>query len=145
MSVFYRLRKNNNSKSAQYGKYYARAVHVSTLTTNDIANIIQRNCSVKRSDVKAVIEELIEVMNDALQNSQRVKLEGFGTFKLGIRTAPADSAEEFTVNDNVTGLRVNFQPETKVSAEGTRTKQFLVGCTVQELPVYDKKEIAGEE
>ena len=57
MSVFYRLRKNNNSKSAQYGKYYARAVHVSTLTTNDIANIIQRNCSVKRSDVKAVIEE----------------------------------------------------------------------------------------
>ena len=137
MSVFYRLRKNNNSKSAQYGKYYARAVHVSTLTTNDIANIIQRNCSVKKSDVKAVLEELVEVMNSALQDSKRVKLDGFGSFKIGLKTAPADSAAEFNVRDNVTSLRVNFQPIAKVDSNGTRSKVFLTGTSVKELPKND--------
>lgn len=143
MSVFYRLRKETNTKSAFYGKFYGRAVHLGTINTDKLAEIIQRNCSMKKSDVKAVIQEMVEVMTDALQNSQRVKIDGFGTFKLGMKTTPAESADEFSPSTNVADVHVNFQPETKISADGTRTKSFLVGCTVQELPVYDKEEIAA--
>ncbi len=137
MAVFYRLMKNNNSKSAQYGKWYAKAVATQVMGTDEIAEVIQRNCSVKKSDVKAVLEELVEVMNSALQDSKRVKLDGFGSFKIGLKTAPADSASEFNVRDNVTSLRVNFQPIAKVDSNGTRSKVFLTGTSVKELPKND--------
>ena len=129
--------KNNNSKSAQYGKGYAKAVATQVMGTDEIAEVIQRNCSVKKSDVKAVLEELVEVMNSALQDSKRVKLDGFGSFKIGLKTAPADSAAEFNVRDNVTSLRVNFQPIAKVDSNGTRSKVFLTGTSVKELPKND--------
>ena len=105
--------------------------------TDEIAEVIQRNCSVKKSDVKAVLEELVEVMNSALQDSKRVKLDGFGSFKIGLKTAPADSAAEFNVRDNVTSLRVNFQPIAKVDSNGTRSNVFLTGTSVKELPKND--------
>lgn len=135
MAIYYRLQRNNSQKSAYYGKWYARACHPSVMELNEIADLIQRNCSVKKSDVKAVLTELVEVMNDALQSSRRVKIEGFGSFKVGLRTAPADSAEEFTVSNNIRGYRVVFQQELKRNAEGT-TRAFTTGITAQELPLY---------
>ena len=88
----------------------------------------------KKSDVKAVIEEMIEVMTDALQSSKRVKLNGFGTFKLGIVTKPADTAAEFTISENVVNSKVLFQPQLKISSDGVRTKTFLAGVKVELLP-----------
>jgi hypothetical protein len=54
-----------------------------------------------------------------------------------LKTAPADSAAEFNVRDNVTSLRVNFQPIAKVDSNGTRSKVFLTGTSVKELPKND--------
>lgn len=144
MSVFYRIRKETNTKSAFYGKFYGRAVHLGTIDTNGLAEIIQRNCSMKKSDVVAVLTEMVEVMTDSLQNSMRVRLDGFGTFKIGLQTSPADSAEEFTPTNNVKGMKVNFQPILSISADGTRSKVFLQGATVEHLPEYDFEEIAAE-
>lgn len=42
-----------------------------------------------------------------------VKLDGFGSFKLGIKSKGADSEEKFSVNKHVTGLRVKFLAEGK--------------------------------
>ena len=38
------------------GKWYARMVPTATINTRILAEIIQRNCTVKKSDVMAVIE-----------------------------------------------------------------------------------------
>ena len=95
MSVIYKIYKNNNKKHPGYGKFYARAMHNGTADLNDISAIIERNCSMKKSDVQAVLTELVEVMTDQLQSSKRVKLDGFGSFKISISTAGADSAGNF--------------------------------------------------
>lgn len=49
-----------------------------------LAEKMQRNCSVKRSDVKAVLTELVEIMNDEQHAFHRVKLEGLGSFKIDL-------------------------------------------------------------
>ena len=72
-------------KQKGYGKWYPRAVMTNTVDTDALATIMQRNCTVKKSDILAVISELIETMQDQLQDSKRVKLNGFGTFKIGMR------------------------------------------------------------
>ena len=42
-----------------------------TVDINKLATIMQRNCTLKKSDIVAVIAELIETMADVLQDSKR--------------------------------------------------------------------------
>ncbi len=70
MAVLFRLTKNNNKYNAAYGKWYAQSVMTETIDTDQLATIMQRNCTVKKSDILAVITELIETMQDQLQNQQ---------------------------------------------------------------------------
>lgn len=121
-------------KQKGYGKWYPRAVMTNTVDTNALATIMQRNCTVKKSDIVAVITELIETMQDQLQDSKRVKLNGFGTFKIGLSSTGANTAADFSVSKNVKGLHVLFQPEVKTDSEGQRQKTFISGCNVQEAP-----------
>lgn len=139
MAVFYRLSQVTSPKQKGYGKWYPRAVMTSTVDTNALATIMQRNCTVKKSDILAVITELIETMQDQLQNSNRVKLNGFGSFKIGIENAKggAETAADFSAGKHIKGLHVLFQPEVKTDTNGQRQKTFITGCSVQEAPKND--------
>lgn len=108
MSVLYKIYENKNKKSAGYKKFYARAVHQGVVDLAAISAQIERNCSLKRSDVTAVLIELVEVMTAHLQDSKRVRIDGLGTFKVGLRCKPAASAGEFNPVKNVKSLHVNF-------------------------------------
>lgn len=133
----YKLYQDMKSASKFKGKWYARAVVTDVVDTDVLADRIQRNCSMKKSDVRAVLTELVEVMNDELQASHKVKLDGFGSFKIGLSTKPAETAKDFSASVNVVGMRVNFTPETHVSRmNSTRTKMFITGATVKEAPEY---------
>ncbi|MBR1463140.1 MAG: HU family DNA-binding protein [Prevotella sp.] len=142
MSVLYRFVKNNNEKSKSYGQYFIKAVMTQTTDLSMLADRIQRNCTAKRSDVLAVLTELVEVMQDELQASHRVKLDGFGSFKIGISSTCAESPKKFSLTDNMKGLHVNFTPETKTGSDKKRTKTFLTGCHVQFAP--KNADIAGD-
>jgi predicted histone-like DNA-binding protein len=137
MSVFYRLSKVTSPKAKGYGKWYPRAVITQTVDTEMLATIMQRNCTLRKADIVAVISELIETMADQLQDSKRVKLNGFGSFKIGIRGEGADSAADFSISKNIKGLHVLFQPEVKTDGSGLRQKTFITGCSVQEAPKND--------
>ena len=139
MAVLYRLSQNKMTKSSAHGKWFAQAVMTGTIDTDGLAEIMQRNCTVKKSDILAVISELIETMQDQLQNSKRIKLNGFGAFKMGIENTPggANKASDFSASKNIKGLHVLFQPEVKADTNGMRRKTFVTGCTVQEAPKND--------
>ena len=134
MAVFYRLSQVTSPKQKGYGKWYPRAVMTNTVDTDALATIMQRNCTVKKSDILAVISELIETMQDQLQDSKRVKLNGFGTFKIGMSSTGADKASDFDARKNIKGLHVLFMPEVKTDSEGQRQKTFISGCSVLEVP-----------
>ena len=55
MSVFYRLHQDQSTGTKRSGKWYARAVPTAVISTRQLAEIVQRNCTVKKSDVMAVI------------------------------------------------------------------------------------------
>ena len=134
MAVLFRLSQNKNSKSLAFGKWYARSVMTGTVDTDALATIMQRNCTVKKSDILAVITELLETMQDQLQESKRVKLNGLGTFKISISSSGASTASDYDVRKDVKSLRVLFQPEVKKDVDGNRKKTFISGCNVQEAP-----------
>ncbi|KXB83653.1 putative DNA-binding protein [Prevotella sp. DNF00663] len=122
------------------GKWYARAVHNGVVGTDELAEIMQRNCTVKKSDIKAVLTELVEVMQDELQNSKRVRIDGLGSFKLGISSLAAPTAKEYTIAKHVKRVHVLFMPETKIDAGSHKRSKVLVnGAKLAELTNYDVK------
>ena len=128
--------------SSTRGKWFGRSVVTNVVDTNALAEIMQRNCTVKKSDILAVLAELVETMTDQLQQSARVKLNGFGSFKIGIKGTGSATVKDYSVLKNVKGLRVNFQPERSTDSNGTRSKKFLEGATVTEAP---KNAVVEEE
>ena len=146
MPVFYKLYQENNPKSVNVGKWYAKAKCLGYWDLEKIADHIQDNVSAKKSDVIAVLKELVVVMAEAFDSGYGVSLDGFGKFKIGLRTKPANSAKEFTVAKNIVGSRINFQPETHWSAAdgGIRKNPFTTGLKVQEYGEYEVDK-EGEE
>lgn len=119
MAVKYRLMKNNNKQSAYFNQFYAKAAITDEVNLNTLSERIQRNCSMKKSDVLAVLTELVEVMKDELQSSHSVRIDGLGMFKIGIKGSYAKTVEEFNPATNIHGYRVNFRPSFTTIKTGT--------------------------
>lgn len=138
MAVNYRIVKYKNKSSEKNNWYYARAVMTDTLNLNGIAERIQRNCSMKKSDVLAVLTELVEVMKDELQGSHTVKLDGLGSFKMSMRTTLCETLSQFSASEHIKALRVLFQPEFHIDQNGTRQNVLISGAKVKEQAEYSK-------
>lgn len=122
-------------KNPNYKKWNARAVHVATIGINELAEQIEQSTTLTKADIKACIEQLIVTVRNELLNSKVVKLDGFGSFKAGIRTSYADTMDDFSVSANVIGSKVNFQPAFTVnSTTNERTVALLKGIKVKETP-----------
>ena len=126
--IRYKLYQDNRKNSTTRGQWYGRAAVMGTTNLETLAARIQRNCTAKKSDAKVVLTEMVEVIADCLKNSQRVKIDGFGAFKLGISSRGADSVQDFSVTENIKSVYIVFQPETNVdAATRKRTKKMLQG------------------
>ena len=127
----YKLIQNTNEHMpSALGKWYARPVYTGTINLNGIAELIQRNSTAKKSDALAVLTEMVEVISDALKSSQRVKIDGFGTFKIGMSSKGATDVKAFTTTENLKAVRVLFQPEEDVDpATKKRTKRLIKGIS----------------
>lgn len=126
MAVLYRLQEIKNSQD-NTSKWVARTQMTNTVGLEDLAKRIERNCTAKRSDVMAVLTELVEVMTDELENSHAVKLNGFGTFRVGISGKSVTKPEEFDINKNVRNIHLNFFPEIYGSCvKGQKRKHVFI-------------------
>lgn len=114
-----------------YGKWYAKAVHLpKEVDTLELARRVQKNVSVKISDVYAVLREASDVINVALLSSERVKLDGIGSLKAALSSSPADSQSDFSVNKNIKMSRIIFTPELdpeRTVAKSRKDKTLLRG------------------
>lgn len=134
MSLKYKVVKNNNQKSAYFGKYYGRAVFLDNIiSTKQLAKEIQANCTVTRADVLAVLSSLAEVMSYKLKDGFKVRLDGVGIFWPSFKSSPADSAEEFT-ESNISYPRVLFREAVDTRTDGgTGAKNLIAGLTFKKL------------
>lgn len=131
MPILYNLIKNTSWVSKANGKYFARVSLTGEMDIERMAEIIQANCSLKRSDVYAVLTEMVDVMGDALKDGQRVYIRGLGTFKPTISSRGADSRKDFTDARNIRSVGVSFTPQrTRRGSRGRCTIDVLQGATV---------------
>ncbi len=143
MAVIYRKFQNKRKDDQYYGKWYGRSVVLNVVSTKQLAQEIAHATTVTYADVLAVLAETSQALKQHLQNSDKVVLDGIGSFKVGLRTAPANTPAEFGAQ-NVKGYRINYSPEihfvgngqvsNKNRRKGTYVKDLLDGVTAQEAP-----------
>ncbi|MBQ9644884.1 MAG: hypothetical protein IJV24_00820 [Prevotella sp.] len=107
------MKKQKSPILPSAGKYVARVQHNDVIDTDMIARRIQENCTVKRSDVLAVLSELQVVLKDFLQNGDIVKLDYIGRLKLEIEGQPVDHPADFDPHRHIRGVRIHLISESR--------------------------------
>ena len=125
--ILYEVKKNLNSHSAAFGKWYAQIKSLETLNTRKLANHISEHGSIYTPDVVyGVLEKFRSCLLEMLLNSKKVKIEGLGTFYCTLENQKngALEKEEFNVNKHIKGLHIRFLPE-QTTEEDISSRQFL--------------------
>jgi len=141
MPLLYKLYKDTRKKKGTetplnpktYNKWFARAIQVGTIESRELAEKIAYSASATVADTLAVIQALVRVMADNLKEGYTVKLDSFGSWKVGIKSAPADEPKAFTVAHNIIGSHVLFLPEyTRDAATGKKNCPMVQSAKIRE-------------
>ena len=145
MSQKFKKLQNQNDDSTAYGKWFATAVYDQHfITTEELAEFIQTQASVKKSDIKAVLDELGSAMKHFFELGQKVKLDGIGIFKVGfssIGTVKKDDCSAATI----TTRRVLFQPESQrivvgqhTNSQGKIVQKYVIAKTLVKDVIFEE-------
>jgi predicted histone-like DNA-binding protein len=142
---FIKTQNKNEYNPKSYGKYYATAVYDNHfIGTEELADFIQRQASVKKSDIKAVLQELGEAMKHFFELGQKIKLDGIGIMKVGFSSIGVAKKEDCTAS-TISTRRVLFQPETvrvvvgqEKKADGSIKLKYVNAITLLKDVVFEE-------
>ena len=135
MSQKFTKLQNKNNESTAYGKWFATAVYDQNfIETEELAEFIQTQASVKKSDIKAVLDELGGALKHFFELGQKVRLDGIGIFKVGFSSIGATTKDGCGAQ-NITTRRIIFTPE---------TERIVVGQTVNKKGLVKQKYVTAK-
>ena len=112
--------------------------------TEELADFIQRQASVKKSDIKAVLQELGEALKHFFELGQKIKLDGIGIFKVGFSSIGVAKKDDCTAA-TITTRRVLFQPESQrvvvgqqKMPDGTVKQKYVNAITLLKDVVFEE-------
>ena len=125
--ILYEVKRNQNSYSQAYGKWYAQIKSLETMNTRKLANHISEHGSIYTPDVVyGVLEKFRSCLVEMLLESKKVKIEGLGTFYCTLENQKngALKKEDFNVNKHLKALHIRFLPE-QTTEENISSREFL--------------------
>ena len=145
MSQKFKKIQNRNDESTAYGKWFATAVYDQHfIETEQLADFIQTQASVKKSDIKAVLDELGSAMKHFFELGQKVKLDGIGIFKVGFSSIGTTEKDDCGAQ-TITTRRVLFQPETErivvgqsTNSQGKIVQKYVVAKTLVKDVIFEE-------
>ena len=120
-------------------KFYAQAQARGDISLREMAERIQSTCTVHKSDVYAVLVALEDVVSDAIQNGEIVRLGDLCTLQVCLSGKGSLTEEDY--NDTlIKRAKINFRPG-KVLASALETLKFSkvpIKYTKEEPEVNDE-------
>ena len=130
-------RINPTEKSAP-PRYYAQAQARGDVSIREMAERIQDTCTVHKSDVYAVLVALEDVIAEAIQNGEIVRLGELCTLQVSLSGKGAMTEEEYTTS-LIERTKINFRP-------GKILSNALASLNYTKVAVkYPKEETEGED
>ena len=120
-------------------KYYAQAQARGSINIREMAERIQSTCTVTKADVYAVLISLEDVVKEAIQNGEIVRLGELCTLQVGLSGKGTLTEEEYE-DSLIKKARINFRPGPVLAAalETLKFSKVPIKYTKEEPEVNDE-------
>ena len=138
MAVLYKSFQSVLEDKNHKKMFHPRVIYTANISTSQIAKEIAAYSSLSPGDVKNTLDNLVTVMGQHLQASESVSLDGFGTFRMVMKSNGKGVETSEEVSAAQASLTVRFLPNfTKNPDRTTATRSLVTGAkcasTVQTL------------
>ena len=107
------IQRKNPMNKEEEPKYYMKAHATEYIGVPEISRRIEKECTVTRADVTAVLTALEDVFVDALSAGQVIRLGDLGTFYLSVLSKGAENEKDLN-GSFVKRAKINFRPGTLI-------------------------------
>ena len=142
------LRKNKNSKSLAFGKYYPEVDRQKTLNIRGFAqHMIDHGCVFDRGDIESILIKVTECLPELVAQGIGVQLGELGIFypsaevKNPVANIPA--MEGLDPRDVVKAIHIRFLPNAS-KLEDLSGPAFKDRCTLELRNIVEKVEVDGK-
>ena len=140
MSIEYDFYRNPNSQGTDKKRYHARVVSSDRISTDELAEEIQKECSLTITDVKAVLIALGDKLARHLGDGSKVHLEGIGYFQVNLQCKEEVCTTRSVRSENVEFKSVSYRADNelkkhlkKQKIQRSQTKIHSVEMTEEEI------------
>ena len=140
MSIEYDFYRNPNSQGTDKKRYHARVVSSDRISTDELAEEIQKECSLTITDVNAVLIALGDKLVKHLGDGSKVHLEGIGYFQVNLQCKEEVRTTRSVRSDNVEFKSVSYRADNelkkhlkKQKIQRSQTKIHSVEMTEEEI------------
>ena len=140
MSIEYDFYRNPNSQGTNKKRYHARVVSSNRISTNELAEEIQNECSLTIADVKAVLIALGDKLAKHLGEGSKVHLEGIGYFQVNLQCKEEVRTTHAVRSENVEFKSVSYRADNELKKhlrnqkiQRSQTKIHSVEMTEEEI------------
>ena len=136
MAVLYKSFQSVLEDKNHKKMFHPRVIYTANISTSQIAKEIAAYSSLSPGDVKNTLDNLVTVMGQHLQASESVSLDGFGTFRMVMKSNGKGVETSEEVSAAQASLTVRFLPNfTKHPDRTTATRSLVTGAKCAR---YDK-------
>ena len=125
-------------------KYYAQAQASGDVNIREMSERIQQTCTVTKADVYAVLVALEDVIVEALQNGEIVRLGELGTFQVSLSGKGAETSDDYDAS-LIKKARINFRPGLTLAGMLSSLSYSKVSIKYTRENSTDKEEEGGED
>ena len=131
----YRKYKASSNNELTDGKVYARAVVSQTIGLDGLATHMSKHDTVySKGVILGLLTDMVDCIQELTLEGIAVKIPNLAIFSVGIKSTGAESAEQFSAQENITGYKL------RARATGSYSKAALKRVvTIKELDDYDGK------
>ena len=140
MSIEYDFYRNPNSQGTNKKRYHARVVSSDRISTDELAEEIQNECSLTVTDVKAVLIALGDKLAKHLGDGSKVHLEGIGYFQVNLQCKEEVCTTRSVRSENVEFKSVSYRADNelkkhlkKQKIQRSQTKIHSLEMTAEEI------------
>ena len=111
MAIEYDFHRNPNSQGTNKKRYHARVVSSHRVSTDQLAEEIQKECTLTTADIKAVLITLSDKLAQHLGEGSKVHLEGIGYFQVNLKCKEEVRTTNAVRSENVEFKSVSYRAD----------------------------------
>lgn len=139
MAIEYDFYRNPNSEGTNKKRYHARVVSNNRISTDDLAEEIQNECSLTIADVKAVLIALGDKLAKHLGEGDKVHIEGIGHFQVNLRCKEEVRTTRAIRSENIEFKSVSYRADNNLKKHLRKQKIQRSQTKIHSIPMTEEE------